>query len=267
MAKLKVQEVIDALSTLGGAPVGVADRLLTGNPSSLVRGIVVAFTATLGVIEATADSGADLLIVHEGAFYSHDNDPDARLAGCAVYEEKQRRIAGSGLAVYRCHDAVHRSRPDIVAEGLIRELGWQRCMTKHLPAASIVDLPEAMTGKDVVRHVKERLALDQVRVGGQLPENCKRIGVLVGYRGGAKLAVPLLERYGADIVLYGEGPEWETPEYARDAAELGERVAVVALGHLESEQPGMKLLAERLRACFPGVPVCFCPVEPALRIM
>jgi hypothetical protein len=29
----------------------------------------------------------------------------------------------------------------------------------------------------------------------------------------------------------------------------------------------MKLLAERLRACFPGVPVCFCPVEPALRIM
>ena len=264
MAELNVQQVIDELSIWGGASVGGADRLLAGDPAWRVRGIAVAFTATLGALQAATESGAGLLIVHEGAFYSHDNDPDAELEGCAVYKAKRRRIAESGLAVYRCHDAVHRSRPDIIAEGLIRELGWQRCETRHWPAASLVELPEPIAGEQVVRHVKERLGLDRVRAAGNLTAICRRIGLLVGYRGGAKLAIPLLARHGADLVLYGEGPEWETPEFARDSAELGGG-AVVALGHLESEQPGMKLLAERLQARFPDVPVRFCPVEPALR--
>lgn len=265
MTKTIVHDVIDALMKWGGAQVGETDRLLAGEASSEVRGIAVAFTATLGVLLEAASSGANLLIVHEGTFYSHDNDPYAGLTGNGVYEEKQRRIAQSGLVVYRCHDAVHRSRPDLVAEGLIRELGWLDCETRHLPEASLVEFPVPMTGEQVIRHVKENLSLDRVRVAGSLPASCRRIGLLVGYRGSGKLAIPLLAHYGADIVLYGEGPEWETPEYTRDAAELGGRAAIVALGHLESEQPGMKLLAERLQACFPDVQVRFCPVEPALR--
>jgi len=267
VARLKVQEVIDALATWGGIPVGGSDRLLAGVTSGQVRAIAVAFMATIGALREAAEAGADLLVVHEGAFYSHDNDSEAGLAGCAIYEEKRRRMAESGLAVYRCHDAVHRSRPDLIAEGLIRELGWQRCATRHLPTASLVDLPEAITGEQLVRYVKQRLGLDRVRAAGNLAVGCKRIGLLVGYRGGGKQAIPLLERYEADIVLYGEGPEWETPEYVRDAAELSGRGAIVALGHLESEQPGMRLLAERLQNRFPEVPVRFCPVEPALRSM
>ncbi|MFB9274352.1 Nif3-like dinuclear metal center hexameric protein [Cohnella cellulosilytica] len=265
MERINVQDVIDALSMWGGGASGGSDRLLAGDSSAQVRGIAVAFMATLGAIREAVESDANLLIVHEGAFYSHDNDPDAELAEGAVYAEKRRRIADSGLHVYRCHDAVHRSRPDIIEEGLIRELGWERCEIRHLPAASLVELPERMTGEQVVRYVKERLGLDRVRAAGNLAADCRRVGLLVGYRGGRKTAVPLLDRHGADIVLYGEGPEWETPEYVRDAAELGGSAAIVALGHLESEQPGMKLLGERLQERFPDVPVRFCPVESALR--
>ncbi len=265
MTELTVREVVDALAEWGGASIGEADRLLAGEPATAVRGIAVAFTATIGAMQEAADSGASLLIVHEGAFYSHENDPAAWLACAAFYEEKRRRIARSGLAIYRCHDTLHRCHLDLITEGLIRELGWQRCVARHLPAASLIELSEPMTGEQVVRHVKQRLGLDRVRVAGNLPVNCLRIGLLVGYRGGGKLAIPLFDRYGADLVLYGEGPEWETPEYVRDLAEMGGRGAIVALGHLESEQPGMKLLTERLQALFPGVPVSFCPVAPALR--
>ncbi|MFC4597738.1 Nif3-like dinuclear metal center hexameric protein [Cohnella hongkongensis] len=278
MREPTVREVMDALSSgvvwSAGADAlqpgaseelgGGSDALLHGDASAAVRGIAVAFTATIGVLREAASSGANLLIVHEGAYYSHVNDP-GELAGSAVCAEKRRRIERSGLAVYRCHDAVHRSAPDLIAEGLVRELGWQMFEVRHTPAASIVELPMPMAGERVVRHVKACLGLERVRIAGSLAARCRRVGLLVGYRGGAKLAVPLLDRCGADIVLYGEGPEWETPEYVRDAAELGGRSAVVALGHLESEQPGMKLLAERLQARFPDVPVRFCPVDPAFR--
>ena len=57
------------------------------------------------------------------------------------------------------------------------------------------------------------------------------------------------------MAITGEGPEWETPEYVRDALAQGKKRALIALGHGESEQPGMKYLAAILRERFPGLAV------------
>jgi putative NIF3 family GTP cyclohydrolase 1 type 2 len=136
----------------------------------------------------------------------------------------------------------------------------------HEPAATVLHIP-SLTLERTAQYLKEKLQIPYVRVVGNPEMLCSRVGLLVGYRGGAALALPLLKDYNLDLVIVGEGPEWETPEYVRDAIHQGRNKAYIALGHAESEQPGMKELAERLRHQFPGIPVYFISQKPLFRII
>nr|WP_324617830.1 Nif3-like dinuclear metal center hexameric protein [Cohnella cholangitidis] len=258
---ITIQDVIDALTAPVGAIKNSVDRLIAGNPTTVVTGIAVAFMATRQVLEKAHRSGINLIITHEGTFYSHFDSTETLLANEPVYVAKKQFIDRSGLAIYRFHDGLHRYQPDGIIEGLILELGWHAFVTEHLPHATIVTLPPYTVG-EIAEHVKNKLGIGVLRSSGNSSMNCERIGILAGYRGGGELAIPLFERHNLDLVLYGEGPEWETPEYVRDAIHMSRRKALLVLGHLESEQPGMKLLAERLGVLFPGFLVEFYPVEP-----
>ena len=79
--------------------------------------------------------------------------------------------------------------------------------------------------------------------------------------------MPLMLRDPVDAVLYGEGFEWETPEYFRDAVWQGKSKALFVLGHAESEMPGMEALAKRLQERFPDVPVRFLEQACTFRIL
>lgn len=56
------------------------------------------------------------------------------------------------------------------------------------------------------------------------------------------------------MIIAGEGPEWETPEYVRDSVYQGNRKAIF-LGHAPSEEPGMQLLAEQVKTTFANISV------------
>jgi putative NIF3 family GTP cyclohydrolase 1 type 2 len=259
--------VIDTLAgQIGQIPKGT-DRLVYGDAFSPVRGIAVAFMPTVQVLQQAISQGANLVIAHEGAFYRHE---EIGLTDAAakepVFAAKRRLIEEKGLAVYRCHDSLHAMRPDVIMQGLLRELCWQEHVVEEQPTATMVSLPEGTVGT-VAEWVKARLGLASVRLVGDPAMPCRRIGLLVGYRGGREQAVPLYESCGLDLILYGEGPEWETPEYVRDAIQLGQRKALLVLGHRESEQPGMKLLADWLSAWFPGTPVRFYSEEPVFTVV
>jgi putative NIF3 family GTP cyclohydrolase 1 type 2 len=116
-------------------------------------------------------------------------------------------------------------------------------------------------------HVKSKLGLEQVRVVGDSAKTCERVGILVGYRGGGNPAIPLFEQENLDLIIYGEGPEWETPEYVKDSLAQNKPRALLILGHAESEAPGMKYLAESLQMKLPDIPVHFIPEEPLFRIL
>ncbi|MEX1028681.1 MAG: Nif3-like dinuclear metal center hexameric protein [Paenibacillaceae bacterium] len=243
-----------------------ADTLKFGTPDTAVKGIVVTFMATIHVIEQAISLGANLIITHEGTFYSHHDVFERSLDQDTIYQAKKRLIEESGMAIYRCHDDIHKYRPDGITEGLVDILGWQAYVTEQLDAATLISLPETMTGVQIVEHVKKQLSISYLRTAGNLSLALNRIGLLAGYRGGGSLSIPLFEQNQLDLIIYGEGPEWETPEYVRDAAYLGKQKSLIVLGHAESEQPGMKLLAERLDHRLPGIPVYFIPVEPIFQI-
>ncbi|QJD87380.1 Nif3-like dinuclear metal center hexameric protein [Cohnella herbarum] len=261
---IRIQDVIHALAAQIGEIPNSVDRLIAGNPLSEVKGIVVAFMATRRVLEQARIWGANLVVTHEGVFYSHRETGETCSDHESVHADKKRFIEDSGIAIYRLHDSLHRASPDGIMEGLIQALDWQEHKIEHFPAASVVHLPASTVGV-VAEHVKQRLGLATLRLAGDLAMPCRRVGLLVGYRGGIEHSVPLFEKHNVDLVAYGEGPEWETPEYVRDAIEIGRRQALLVLGHLESEQPGMRLLADRLGVLFPSVPVRFCPVESVFK--
>ncbi len=257
-----IQTVIDALPH-ENLPNDTVDGLLCGDAGGEARGVAVTFLMTQGVLEQAASIGANLVISHEGIYYSHRERPDW-LSGDAVYEQKRRLLAQSGVAVYRCHDGIHRSHPDGITEGLLAALGWRQYEVRATPVASVVELPE--TGMEqVVSHIKRSLGISHVRLAGDAGARCRRVGVFVGYRGAGEQVLPLVHDMNMDLVICGEGPEWEAPEYFRDAARQGRGMALLALGHAESEMPGMRLLTGRLQERFPALPVRFLADEPVFR--
>lgn len=259
-----VQNIIDVLTSPTIPMDSTVDHLLFGDFSEKVTGVAVTFLATQEVIEKAKALGANLIISHEGIFYSHWSKTDA-LKEDPVYLQKCRTIQESNIAVFRYHDYIHRFMPDGITAGLLHALGWKNCEVENFPAASIVEVPPS-TVQDVITHVKKSLDVEHVRFIGDLSMPCRRIGVLVGYRGGGELTVPLFHSKNLDMVIYGEGPEWETPEYVRDAVYQGEQRALLVVGHAESEMPGMKHLTEQLQEKFPDVPVYFLPQEPVFKI-
>lgn len=250
-----IQDVINKLEAPIARLEQTVDRLDTGDASSEVKGIVITFMATQAVIEQAIARGANLIIAHEGSFYSHLDNKEL-LQYDPVYQQKQRLIEENGIAIYRFHDYFHRYQPDGIMTGLLQELGWEEAVSDYQPAAAIVTLPP-MTVYEIAEYLKQKLSIPFVRVIGNLTVPCTRIGLLVGYRGGGATAIPLFEKAGLDLIIAGEGPEWETPEYVRDAEQQGRQIALIMLGHAQSEEPGMRYLAKTMERDFPAIQIQF----------
>jgi putative NIF3 family GTP cyclohydrolase 1 type 2 len=262
---ITVQYILDKLMEPVNHIQNTVDTLKTGNPATEVKGIATAFMATHKVIEQTITLGANLLITHEGIYFSH-HDHTESLEKDPVYNEKRRLIMESGLAIYRFHDYWHRYKPDGIMAGLIQALDWQSYIVENQPAATILSIPPRTLG-EISEHIKGRLGLQYLRFAGDLEMKCTRIGLLAGYRGGGGLCIPLYEQESLDLIIYGEGPEWETPEYVRDANDQGKQRNLIVLGHAESEEPGMRYLAQSLQTMFPSIPTYFIPVERTLQVI
>lgn len=263
--KLTFGQVIGHLTAGIRKPDGTVDRLEPGAPESEVQGIVTAFSASQYIIEQAALLGANLIITHEGVFYSHQDNREG-LENDPVYRQKSALIASTGVGIYRFHDYVHRYTPDGIMEGLLRELEWEPYVEQLLPHVSILSLP-AMKVSEIAGYLKQQLHIPYVRAAGNLSAACSRVGVMVGYRGSGATTIPLFEQDSLDLIIAGEGPEWETPEYIRDAVRQGRNKALIMLGHAESEAPGMKLLAQRLALQFPDVPVHYIQEQPVYQIV
>jgi len=256
-----VRDVIAALTAPAGKLERTVDGLIFGDPDAEVTGIVTAFMPSQRVLEEARAAGANLVIAHEGPFFSHHASFAEHIEDDPVFLAKRTFILEAGLALYRLHDHIHQYSPDGIEDGLLEALDWTRHAVRRLPAAAILEREET-TVRAVAEELKARLGLPAVRVAGNPDAPCRRIGLLVGHRGGGANAIPLFERERLDLVICGEGPEWEAPEYARDAARQGRARAVIMIGHAESEAPGMRLLARRLAAAFPHIPVRSADEEP-----
>ena len=265
-----INHVIHQLSALSGPLTAhTVDTLKAGDETAEVRGIATVFMASHAILETAIERGLNLVITHEAPFYHHFDQIDI-LADDPIYLTKKALIEESGIAVFRWHDHIHRNAPDLVVEGLLRDLEW----TPYVEAQeSRMSLPlktpplaiPTMTLEEVARYVKRKLDVPFVRVVGDLAMPCTRVGLLPGYCGGGALAIPFFQGDELDLIITGEGPEWETPEYVRDAVSQGRTKALIVLGHSKSEESGMKYLADWVKPMFPDIRIEFIADPPLFR--
>lgn len=221
------------------------DTLKCGSPETEVRKAAVTMFATPEVIRAAAQWGAQLLIVHEPTFYDHF---DGRLENDPVTAAKERLLKETGLAVWRYHDHPHLKDKDMIGEGEVKYLGLKGVWSKgKCCAVNRFLLEEAVTPRSLALRFRDVLHAGHVRICGAADLPCTRLSLCFGTPGGVFEELCSDE---VDVVLTGEACEWKLGEYARDAAQLGFRKALLILGHIPSERDGMRLLADLMQERF-----------------
>ncbi len=261
-----------ALVDLATAELGVparsatVDGIVAGDPSAVVRGVAVTTLATLEVLEQAARARANVVVTHEPLCYDHLGGAEAELEAedDPVHRAKHAFVREHGLVVWRQHDAWHDRRPDGIDEGAARALGWTLEPGEAAAGTSVAEVAPT-TLAALAAHVATTLGARALRYVGDPELPVRRVGLDLGFRGFGRNR-RLLRRGDLDAVLVGEAHEWESGSYAADAAHLG-GTGLVVVGHVPSEQAGMRLFANWLRDVVgrhaPGVDVTFVPTPDA----
>lgn len=249
---LTAGQVIDRIKANVGIPwrEQTVDNLIAGTPDTPVKGIASTMMATLDVLQRAADKGLNMVITHEPTYYSHQ-DRTEPIQQDSLYQLKRDFIKQQSMAVFHFHDHWHGRRPDGIATGMIRELGWETYNSPENPR--LFQFPETTLGR-LAGEMATKLNIKTMRVVGNSQLPVKR--ALASW-GNVSLmpGVPYLAQ--ADVLIVGETHEWELVEYVQDAITSGQQKALIILGHLVSEQAGMKYCAEWLKSFLPEVPVTF----------
>lgn len=253
-ATLTAGEVIDRIKAKVAIPwrAQTVDNIIAGTRETPVRGLATTMMATFDVLQRAATAGCNMVVTHEPTFYSHQDATDA-FADDPIYRAKREFIEKHQMIVFHFHDHWHARTPDGIAAGMERELGWETHADPRAPRRYVFDgIPLA----DFARDMRSKLKIDVMRVVGDPALRVRRVATSWGY---ASLtpSVPLLAEDGVDVLVVGETREWEMVEYAQDMMAAGKRKGLVILGHVVSEQAGMKYCAEWLREFVTEVPVTF----------
>jgi putative NIF3 family GTP cyclohydrolase 1 type 2 len=229
------------------------DTFKAGSADTEVRGIATTGMATFDLLRRAAAAGKNFVITHEPTFYNH-TDQTAALEDDPIYRSKQQFIKENSLVIFRFHDHAHALQPDPLVVGSARMLGLTEYASPTEPRIYVV--PDT-TLKAFAGDIAKRLNGRALRVVGDPDMKVSRIMIGPGYS-----VPPLTSSF--DVSIGGENPEsGGNAEYVLDAAALGQKKGVILLGHMMSEDWGMKEAADWLRAFLTDVPIDWIPTgEP-----
>jgi putative NIF3 family GTP cyclohydrolase 1 type 2 len=247
-------QIVDRIKSNVGLPwrAQTVDRIVAGDPGTTVRGIATTMMATLEVLQRAASVGRNMVITHEPTFYSHQ-DTTEEIKEDPTFLYKRDFIREHNLVVFRFHDHWHARTPDGIAFGMTRDLGWEKnvdAQNQHL-----FSFP-GMRLNDLVGHIRSKLNPNTMRVLGEPNLAVKKAIASWGYVSQLP-GIGLLARTDVEVLIGGETREWEVVEYAQDQIASGKKKALILLGHVVSEQAGMRYCAEWLKPLVPEVPVEF----------
>ncbi len=259
-AELTAGQVIERIKSNLGIPWRdkTVDGIIAGSADTPVHGIATTMMATLDVMQRAAAAGKNMVITHEPTFYSHQDTID-ELKNDPTYLYKLDFIRKNNMVSFHFHDHWHGHHPDGIATGMARELGWEKNADPQNPRLfSFPSQPLAHFAK----YMKSHLHIRTMRIVGDPHLPVTRAIASWGYASQFP-GIPLLARPDIDVLIVGETREWEVVEYAQDMIASGQKKALILLGHVVSEQAGMKYCAEWLKAFIPEVPIEFVPApEP-----
>ncbi len=256
---MKVREVVDAIIDACQTPriENTCDLLIEGDWEHEVTGIASTFMATVDVIREAISKGANLIITHEPTYFTHLDHTDW-LAGDEVYRLKKRLIDENQINIWRFHDYMHATRPDMVFAALNQHLSWtayeipEHFFCYQIPATTVGELADFLD---------DRLKVKTTRIIGDRSARVERVGLLIGGAslglGEEQMPMRLMRDRDLDVMVCGEIMEWTLCAYVRDAHQLGLNKAMIVLGHNRTEEIGMEVLVGWLQELFPEISVHF----------
>ena len=239
------------------------DTFKAGNPDTPVAGVAVTMMATMDVLQRAAAKGLNLVITHEPTFYAHLDKPEGVPEDDPVWAEKRAFIEKHKLIVWRFHDHWHMRKPDGIEAGNVHALGWEKFQRADNQYLFLI--PE-VTLKELAKQVASKLGSPVLRVVGDPEMKVTKVGFSPG-SAGSQREIHALEQDDVEVLMVGETREWETVEYAADAVSEGRHKALIVIGHIPSEQPGMEECARWLKGFVKDVPVEFVPAKQPFWIL
>ena len=251
------------------------DGLKAGDGTTVVTGVASTALATLAVLRRAADAGANFVVTTQPTFYSRADTrqpPSGRSGrgGIAappapaittdlppadpVSAAKNSLIDERKLVVFRLSEHWRLRQPDPLADGIAQAMGWTKYRSLTDPRR--FDVPAQMLASLVSTIQKNLGARGGIRVVGDPQTTVRRIGLLPG---STPIQASLALLPDVDVILAGEVREWESVEYARDHVFGGEKKALILVGRVVSEEPGMRACADWLKTVTPDLPVRHLP--------
>lgn len=250
-APLTADQVLDRIRKNIGVPwrEQTVDNIIFGSGSSGVKGIATTMMATFDVVKRSVTAGMNLIISHETPVYMHQDDVKP-LEKDATYLAKKEFIEKNQAVVFHFHDHWHAHRPEGIGTGMVRELGWEKNVDPENPRRYMfAGVPLAQFAKDM----QTRLNARTMRVVGDPKLSVTKVNAAWGYMSSVAMAA----RPEIEVLVVGETREWEVVEYIQDCIAAGQKKALIVIGHVLSEQSGMKYCAEWLTTLVPEIPVQF----------
>jgi putative NIF3 family GTP cyclohydrolase 1 type 2 len=136
-----------------------------------------------------------------------------------------------------------------VYSGLLDKLDWRKYAKESSP--SNIEIPPVSLTQ-LINTLKNKLNIKYVRYIGDDNQVCKKILLMPGAAGGER-QITSLGQSNPDVAIVGELQEWETAEYVRDARAAGKKLALIILGHTDSEDAGSIYMKEWLIKNVPGI--------------
>ncbi len=227
------------------------DGFKAGSPETPVTGVVTTVVATQRVLARAVELKRNLIVTQEPVFYNANDEPGNR-ASDAIYLAKKAYIEQHGLVVFRFADHWSARQPDPRVVALARALSWDG------PGTDGVFTIRETTLSPLASHLRERL---QIRGGLRtVGAPAMRVRSALLLPGTTDVPAVMARLKDADVVVAGEPREWKVVPYLLDGREAGANKALLAVGRVVSEEPGMKACAEWLRTLLPEVPVDAIPV-------
>jgi putative NIF3 family GTP cyclohydrolase 1 type 2 len=228
------------------------DTIITGNALDTVTGIATCMFVDMNILKRAVEENCNLIITHEPTFYDANDKIEDFMKEDKVLKEKIDYIRKHKLIIYRFHDNGHRNKPDQIMQGLADELGWK--VVNSSPWILEVKKQKLSV---LSQYLKKHFNIEGIRVIGNPDLEINRVGLVPGLAPTLQMHIGVLQRDDVDAILVGEAREWEDYVYTKDAVELGKKKAAIFIGHLKSEEPGMKYCAEWLQTFIKRVHIVF----------
>lgn len=234
---------------------GGVDRIVAGSGDTVVTGIATTMMGTFDALKGAVARKANLVITHEPTWWSHPDLLDG-LADDPLYKVKSAYAREHNLVSFHFHDHWHQKKPvDGIHVGMAQRMGWLKYRD---PAErpygfqpSFFNLPPTTLAK-LADELRAKLGARTLRVVGDPALPAAKVMAWWGYNGG----LDFLDSE-ADVLVIGEAQDWDVIAYAKDQVTSGRRKGLIVLGHIVSEQWGMKYCADWLKTFVPEVPVSF----------